>query len=164
MLNCDDSDDDLEEERSRTAYHEAGHCVVAVHYGAYASRASIAPEDDTLHGEVEIRWPSHTDPAKILSSILAGPVAEMIYRSEPLHPGLVSEWSQDWKQAWQIARRRTRNDQRCVEMLERMTRIVYENLSQDPFWSAVAAVQDLLMAHDEIEHEQILYEVRVWLQ
>jgi hypothetical protein len=159
----DESDDDLEEELLRTAYHEAGHCVLAVYYGAHASRASIIPEDDSLHGEVEIRWPRKADPAKQLSSILAGPVAEMIYRSEPLHPGLVSEWRHDWEQAWQIARPNTLNDQRCVELLERMTKIVYENLSQDRFWAAVSAVQDLLMAHEEIEHEQIMHEVHVWL-
>ena len=38
-----------------------------------------------------------------VTSELAGPVAEMIYRGEPLHPALVAEWRHDWGQAWDEA-------------------------------------------------------------
>jgi hypothetical protein len=161
----DQSDDvDDEEELARTAYHEAGHCVLAVMCGANASRASINPEQEGLFGQVEIYWPRRPSLVNELSVILGGPVAEMIYRSEPLHPGLVPEWSQDWKQAWAIARPQSKSDMICLRSLEQIVAQLYKTLSEDRFWSAIAAVQDLLMAHEEIEHEQIEYEVNVWLR
>jgi hypothetical protein len=132
--------------------------------GAQASRASINPEQEGLFGQVEIYWPRRPSLVNELSVILAGPVAEMIYRSEPLHPGLVPEWSEDWKQAWATARRQSKTDLICLRSLEQTVASLYRTLSEDRFWSAIAAVQDLLMAHEEIEHEQIEYEVNVWLR
>lgn len=162
MDDWDDPSD--EEELARTAYHEAGHCVMAVVCGATASRASIAPEESQLFGQVEIEWPRRSRLSDQLAVILAGPVAEMIYRSEPLHPGLVPEWSQDWKQAWALARPSCKSDLLCLRMLEQLVSQLYRTLEQDRYWSAIAAVQDLLMAHDEIEHDQVEYEVNAWLR
>jgi hypothetical protein len=156
---CDD-----EEEQARTAYHEAGHSVMAVLCGAQVCRASISPEESLRHGEVEIHWPRHSKAEDQLATILSGPVAEMIYRSEPLHPGLVEQWGQDWKQAWEIARPRCPTDRRCLQMLEQLVVQLHKSLSQDRYWSAIAAVQDLLMAHEEISHEEIEYEVNAWLR
>lgn len=161
---------DDDEEQLRTAYHEAGHCVMAIICGAKASIASITPEEEHLHGHVEIRWPAGSSIANQLAVVLAGPVAEMIYRSEPLHPGLVPEWSEDWKQAWTLARSSSGahsssgSDVRCLAMLEQIVAKLHHTLSQDRYWAAVAAVQDLLLAHEEIDHDQIEYEVKAWLQ
>jgi hypothetical protein len=155
---------DDEEEQLRTAYHEAGHCVMAIICGAKASIASIAPDEEHLHGHVEICWSADNSIADQLAVVLAGPVAEMIYRSEPLHPGFVPEWSEDWKQAWTLARSSSGSDVRCLAMLEQIVARLYHTLSQDRYWAAVAAVQDLLLAHEEIDHDQIEYEVKAWLQ
>ena len=159
---------DDDEEQLRTAYHEAGHCVMAILCGAKASIASITPEEEHLHGHVEIRWSAGSSIADQLAVVLAGPVAEMIYRSEPLHPGLVPEWSEDWKQAWTLARSSSRSssgsDVRCLAMLEQIVAKLYHTFSQDRYWAAIAAVQDLLLAHEEIDHDQIEYEVKAWLQ
>ena len=157
-------DEDEDEELSRTAYHEAGHSVIAVLCGANVCRASISPKQDLLHGEVEIHWPRNSKSDDQLATILAGPVAEMIYRSEPLHPGLVAQWSQDWTQAWEIARPHLANDRRCLEILELRVAKLHRTLSQDRYWSAIAAVHDLLLAHDEISHDEIEYEVNAWLR
>jgi len=155
---------DDEEEQLRTAYHEAGHCVMAIICGAKASIASIAPDEEHLHGHVEICWSADSSIADQLAVVLAGPVAEMIYRSEPLHPGFVPEWSEDWKQAWTLARSSSGSDVPCLAMLEQIVARLYHTLSQDRYWAAVAAVQDLLIAHEEIDHDQIEYEVKAWLQ
>jgi hypothetical protein len=155
---------DDEEEQLRTAYHEAGHCVMAIICGAKASIASIAPDEEHLHGHVEICWSADSSIADQLAVVLAGPVAEMIYRSEPLHPGFVPEWSEDWKQAWTLARSSSGSDVRCLAMLEQIVARLYHTLSQDRYWAAVAAVQDLLLAHEEIDHDQIEYEVKAWLK
>ncbi|MEQ1827412.1 MAG: hypothetical protein ABL921_15750 [Pirellula sp.] len=153
-----------DEEQLRTAYHEAGHCVMATLCGAKTSRASIACEEPKYYGQVEIHWPSGSSLADKLNVALAGPVAEMIYRSEPLHPGLVDEWSEDWKQAWVLARPQMGDDRRCLRMLEQLVAQLYKTLSQDSYWAAIAAVQDLLLAHEEIDNDQIEYEVRVWVR
>jgi len=158
------SDECSEEEKMvRTAYHEAGHCVMAVLCGALASHASVSPEEDGFYGKVDIQWPGRRPLVNELSVILAGPVAEMIYRCEPLHPGFVPEWSLDWQQAWTLSRPRHSSDTKCLESLEQLIAKLHRNMSDDRVWAAVAAVQDLLMAHEDIEHEQIEYEVKAWL-
>ena len=152
-----------DEEFARTAYHEAGHCVMAVLCGAKACLASVAPEEDNFYGRVDIAWPARHSLLDELSVVLAGPVAEMIYRGEPLHPGFVPEWCLDWQQAWSLARPRSGSDEKCLAMLEQLVDKLFRSMSDDRVWAAVAAVQDLLAAHEDIEHEQIEYEVRAWL-
>jgi len=159
----DQDDCDDEEELARTAYHEAGHCVMAVLRGARASHATVSPEEDNFFGKVDIQWPDKRTLANELSVILAGPVAEMIYRGEPLHPGFVPEWTLDWQQAWALARPRAVSDIKCLEMMEQLIAKLHRSLSNERVWAAIAAVQDLLMAHEDIEHEQIEYEVRAWV-
>jgi hypothetical protein len=136
---------------------------MAVLCGAHARQATVAPDEENLFGKVDIQWQGRPSLANELSVILAGPVAEMIYSGEPLHPGFVPEWFLDWQQAWAIARPRTTSDLRCLEMLEQIVAKLYRSLASDRVWAAIAAVQDLLSAHDDIVHEQIEYEVRAWL-
>ncbi len=154
---------DMDDELDKTTYHEAGHCVMAVLCGALVKRATIAPEVDGFHGMVEIHWAKRASAADQLSVALAGPVAEMIYTGEPYHPGLIPEWAHDWKQAWRICRPKTPSDRECLKLLEQSVAKLYQQFSRDPLWAATAAVSDLLAAHDEIEHEDIAYEVHHWV-
>ncbi len=154
----------MDEEENQTIYHEAGHCVMAVLRGAKVERATIAPEEDGFHGFVEIHWPRRAEAADLLAVALAGPVAEMIYTGAAYHPGLIPEWAHDWKQAWTIGRRSTRSDRDCLKLLEQTVARLYHTMSTEAWWAAVAAVSDLLAAHDEIEHEEIAYEVHHWLE
>jgi hypothetical protein len=155
---------DEDAERERTLYHEAGHCVMAVVSGAWVERASVEPEEDGFHGLVDIRWPRRSNRIDQISVALAGPVAEMIIRSEPFHPGFVPEWAHDWKQAWTLCRPSCPSDRECLRRMEGIVAKLYHLLSQDRWWAAVSAVSDMLDAHDEIEHETIAYEVRNWLE
>ena len=75
-----DGDD---EERLRTAYHEAGHCVIGILMGARVRFASIEVESEDHFGEVEMEWPHGSNVKAQALAILAGPVAEMTYRDEP---------------------------------------------------------------------------------
>lgn len=153
----------MDDELDKTTYHEAGHCVLAVLCGATVERATIAPEEDGFHGLVEIHWPHRAEVSDMVSVALAGPVAEMIYSGEPYHPGLVPEWAHDWKQAWRIARPHSKSDLECLRRLEQTVAKLHRKLASDNWWAAIAAVSDLLAAHDEIEHEAIAYEVENWL-
>ncbi len=154
----------MDDDQDKTTYHEAGHCVMAVLCGATVERATVDPEDDGFHGLVEIHWPRQYSRSDQVSVALAGPVAEMIYSGEPFHPGLVPEWAHDWKQAWEICRATTKSDRECLRRLEQIVGKIYRSFSSDSWWAAVAAVSDLLAAHDEITHEEIAYEVRNWIE
>ena len=156
--------DDEEDQLERTTYHEAGHCVMAVLCGAKIERATIDPEEDGFHGLVDIHWPKKAEYMDLLAVALAGPVAEMIYTNEPYHPGLVPEWAHDWKQAWQICRPRSRNDIECLRLLEKTVAQLHKRFSTDHWWAAIAAISDLLATHEDIEHEEIDYEVRNWIR
>ena len=152
------------EDLERTNYHEAGHCVMAIVCGATVERATIAPEEDGYHGLVDIHWASDARRIDLLSVALAGPVAEMIYRGEPYHPGGVPEWAHDWGQAWKLCRPRMRNDADCMKYLENLTSKLYRQFSDQRWWGAISAVRDLLDAHEELEHEDIEYEVLHWIR
>lgn len=154
----------MDEELEKTIFHEAGHCVMAVVCGAEVQRATIAPEEDGFHGLVEIRWSGASRVRDQILVALAGPVAEMIYSGEPYHPGLVPEWSHDWKQAWRLGRAQSRTDRECLLSLEQVVARLFRQFSAENWWAATGAVSDLLSAHDEIEHDEIAYEVEHWVQ
>lgn len=154
----------FEDDEEWTNYHEAGHCVMAVLCGALIERATISPEEDNFHGMVDIHWDRDARVVDMLSVALAGPVAEMIYRGEPYHPGGVPEWKQDWQQAWKLCRGAVKSDIECMRYLEALTARLHRQFSDDNWWGAIAAVRDLLDAHDEIQHEEIEYEVRNWIR
>jgi hypothetical protein len=88
----------------------------------------------------------------------------MIYTGDPYHPGLVPQWAHDWKQAWRICRISSRKDVECLRRLEQTVAKLHKTFCVDNWWAAIASVSDLLAAHDEIEHEDIAYEVHNWIE
>ena len=153
------------------AYHEAGHVVVALMVGARAQHATIEPDRDdgpARYADVTIVWPVDplSDPVWCQRSIevaLGGPVAEMIYRGEPLHPGLVAEWKADWENAWTAAATIIEQERPRLRHLEKTVGKLYRVLKDDEHWPAVAAVADELLAHEWIEAEQIEDIVNYWI-
>ncbi len=82
-----------------TAYHEAGHVLVALLLGARVKQVTIAPDDDDgprRFGDTQIVWRRSRLTEQQLAEnavqvSLAGPAAEMIYTGDPFHPA----WSQN---------------------------------------------------------------------
>ncbi|MFO0883859.1 MAG: hypothetical protein U0894_06695 [Pirellulales bacterium] len=77
-------------------------------------------------GDAQIAWRRGKDDAKTFSGklilvALAGPVAEMIYQGELLHPGFVGEWSQDWRMAFEAAETHHRDERKRLAFLEQAT-------------------------------------------
>ena len=153
-----------------TAYHEAGHALVAIYVGARVRSMTIEPDRDdgpARHGDTQIEWPLdrfteqefHEKSAWVA---LAGPVAEMIYSGEPYHPGLVAEWAADWTEAWEVAARLVPDERQRLRYLEQVTVQLYRFLNMDGHWSALAAVVDQLLAHETLEAEQIEEIVVPW--
>ncbi|QEG43220.1 ATP-dependent metallopeptidase FtsH/Yme1/Tma family protein [Roseimaritima ulvae] len=153
-----------------TAYHEAGHVIMAACLGADVQSVTIEPDHDdgpARYGDTRARWPLGF-PARELRRreifvLLAGPVAEMIYRGEPLHPGFVPEWADDWRQAWALAEPLYRDPPARLKQLERLTRELYQMLRDDRRWAAIAALADELLAHETLDEEMIADVVAQWL-
>lgn len=45
------------------AFHEAGHAVVALHYGRLIGKMEIRPDDES--GSTEVNWPSSSEATKV---------------------------------------------------------------------------------------------------
>jgi ATP-dependent Zn protease len=154
-----------------TAYHEAGHALMALMLGGEVRLVTIEPDHDdgpARSGDTQVLWRSGGSgeqefAAKAVQVCLAGPVAEMIYSGEPFHPGLVPEWAGDWRDAWQAAARLHPGERLRLQFLERTSARLHRLLRRDPHWSALAELADNLLAHETLEWEQVAEIVAPWL-
>jgi len=154
-----------------TAYHEAGHAFMAVCLGAQVRSVTIDPDDDDgpdRFGDTQIEWDrGRLTQRELHESLvivaLAGPVAEAIYRGEPLHPGYVAEWVDDWQQAWEAATPLFPDERKRLRYLEQTTAELHRELNHDGNWAALAAIVDSLLAHERLEGEEISEIVAMWL-
>jgi len=153
-----------------TAYHEAGHAWMAVWVGARVRVVSIAPELDDREerfGDTQVEWQLSQFSASELAAksawvALAGPAAEMAYRGEPYHPGLVAEWAEDWREAWWAVEMIRPNQQQRMKYLEQQTVQIRRLLEDEANWAAVAEIADLLLAHEILEGDQVAECVGRW--
>jgi hypothetical protein len=160
-------DDSMEE----TAYHECGHAVMAVRLGGVVRYLTIEPPRDDgpdRFGEVQVIWQRQPCNARehhnqLVLVALAGPVAEMIHRGEPLHPGFVAEWSSDWAAAWQAAEAIVPDSRKRLSFLEEAVRQIHALFSRDEHWAAIAALSDNLQAHETLEEQDIQDVLDAWI-
>jgi hypothetical protein len=160
-------DDDLE----LTAYHEAGHAFVAVYAGGRVQRVTIEPDWDDgpqRYGDTQVAWSRRRfTPRELAEKLvlvaLAGPVAEMIYRGEPLHPALVAEWRHDWGQAWDEAAEVVPDEMLRTKWLEARAVGLHGLLSDDKHWDALAGVADHLLAHETLDEAMFAEVIATWL-
>ncbi|MEM1303690.1 MAG: cell division protein FtsH, partial [Planctomycetota bacterium] len=147
-----------------TAYHEAGHAVVGYALGAKIEQVQLGgfDEDDWLprrFGECRVNW-GRVDPQadwqlqRELLTVLAGPVAEMVYRDDATHPALDGPSQGDWAQACERVREIMPRPEDRTRLLELLTVELRRALERDDWWAAVAAVADELLAHESLDQEQ----------
>lgn len=154
-----------------TAYHEAGHVLMAVRVGARVHSVTIDPDWDDgpeRFGDAQISWPEgvfdeKTFLEKTILVSLAGPVAEMIHTGDPFHPALVGEWSGDWQQALRAASILVSQRQPRLEYLEQKTIELYHLFRTDAYWCAIGELVDQLLAHETLEEEMINEIVSTWI-
>ncbi|WP_153555836.1 M50 family metallopeptidase [Roseimaritima sediminicola] len=154
-----------------TAYHESGHALMASLLGGRVQSVTIEPDDDDgprRHGDTRILWPlprkRRTHARHEILVLLAGPVAEMIYRGEPLHPGFVPQWADDWQRAWTLAEQIHSAHVRRLRQLEQLTAQLHRSMSDDRCWAALAALADELLAHETLDEEMVTDVLSVWLE
>jgi hypothetical protein len=153
-----------------TAYHEAGHALMAVLLGGRVKQVTIDPDNDDgpkRFGDTQIRWRSGISERKFaeisVQVSLAGPVAEMIYSGDPYHPGLIPEWAADWREAWNSAALFHPDERKRMEYLEQVSIHLYHRLNDGNYWEALASLADNLLAHETLDAEQVEEVVREWL-
>ena len=153
------------------AFHEAGHVYMAIYVGARVRSVTIEPDWDDgppRYADTQIEWPLEQFSEREIreNSILvalAGPVAEMLHRGEPFHPGLVPEWAADWKLAWEAASELIPSDLRRLRYLEQTSARLHRMLDQESHWAALGSIVDHLLAHETLEREQLEEIVRHWI-
>lgn len=161
------------DDETLTAYHESGHAVIAYALGGTVTSVQLWGEADEWlperFGDCRIDW-GRVD-SKIdwqrqreVLSILAGPVAEMVYRNEPLHPAHFGPWRHDWENALHISKSFVLDPQKRSLMLETLIRRLHRLIASDSCWPAIAALADELAAHEFLEQEQIEQTIGFWFR
>ena len=153
-----------------SAYHEAGHAFMAIYVGARVRSVTIEPDWDDgpqRYADIQVEWPlDHFSDRELheksVQVALAGPVAEMIYRGEPYHPGFVPEWASDWKLAWEAAAPLLADERKRLTFVEQAAGEMYARLKRDQNWAAVAAIADELLAHEWLEGDVVHEVVATW--
>jgi hypothetical protein len=159
-----------------TAYHEAGHALMAVLLGGQVQRITIALDerdsdnDDGSQraGDTQVHWRRAGSgdkefATKAVQVSLAGPVAEMIYSGDPYHPGLVAEWAADWREAWAAAAPLHRDERKRLAYLEQVSIDLHHRLQAVALWAALASIADHLLAHETLDGEQVEEIIGQWL-
>lgn len=154
-----------------TAYHEAGHVLMAIYVGARVHSVTVDPDWDDgpeRFGDAQISWPEgvfdeKTFLEKTILVALAGPVAEMIHTGDPFHPAMVGEWSGDWQQALRAASLLIKQQQARMKYLEEKTLSLYHLYRSDSYWSAIGDLVDHLLAHETLEEDMINDIISNWI-
>ena len=154
-----------------SAYHEAGHAFIALHVGAQVRSVTIEPDHDdgpARHADIQIQWPCDqlTDRElreRLVLVALAGPVAEMIHSGEPCHPGMVAEWADDWRSAWDAAQPLVPDERQRLAFLEQAVVQLHRVMERDEHWAALAAIVDNLLAFETLEGEDVEEIFQQWL-
>lgn len=166
-MNLEDDDETL------TAYHEAGHAVIGFALGGTVDSMQLGGEADEWlperFGDCRINW-GKVDPnvdwqrQREVLTVLAGPVAEMVYRGEPLHPAFYGPWQHDWQTAWAISETLCLATAKRRILLEQLILKLKDQIAQDPCWAAIGALSDALLAHEFLESEEIQEILEFWIR
>ncbi len=163
----------MDDDEILTAYHESGHAVVGYALGGRIDRLQLGGEaDDWLpdrFGDCRIVW-GQVDPnlnwqqQREVLTILAGPIAEMVYRGQKLHPAQYGPWQHDWQHAWSISRALVEDPVGRARMLEKLIRQLHVYIQSEPCWSTIAALADELAAHEILDADQIEDVIGFWFR
>lgn len=166
VCNLDDDDE------TWTAYHEAGHAVIGYALGGTVDWLQLRGEaDDWLpdrFGDCRINW-GKIDPAcdwqrqREILTMLAGMVAETVYRGESIDPTLYGPWQDDWRRAWALCETFTPNPEWRIQFLDRMLGQLADQVRRQPCWAAIAALADELLAHETLERDQVSEILGFWI-
>ncbi|MEM7455465.1 MAG: M50 family metallopeptidase [Planctomycetota bacterium] len=152
-----------------TAWHEAGHAIMAAALGGSVRRVSIYSEDEEQAGSTAVEWrggysTSKEHAMREIRVSLAGPVAEMIYAGEYDSLRVQSAHALDWEIAMAHTRAITQNPEKQHRLLQDIVNELYHFLRDDNVHAALGDLADQLLTHDEVEAESVAQIARQWLR
>jgi ATP-dependent Zn protease len=151
-----------------TAWHEAGHAMMAILQGGHLERVTLEPPFDdgpARYGDTVTRWSGMSEAELTLAEIqvsLAGPVVEMIYTGDRVSIASVPEWQADWHRATLNATAGSRDAAAADRLLRESVRAIFDLFEDSNQWAAVSAIADDLLAFETLEHEQVADTIAFW--
>ena len=158
----------MPEDSEITAWHEAGHAMMAILQGGYLERVTLEPPFDdgpARYGDTVTRWSGMSSAELALAEIhvsLAGPVVEMIYTGDRVAIATVPEWQADWQRAALNAAAGSRDAVSAEKLLRQSVSAIFRLFEDRNQWAAVSAIADDLLAFETLEHEQVAETVAFW--
>ncbi|MDA8563530.1 M50 family metallopeptidase [Mariniblastus sp.] len=158
----------MPEDSEITAWHEAGHAMMAILQGGYLERVTLEPPFDdgpARYGDTVTRWSGLNPTELALAEIhvsLAGPVVEMIYTGDRVSIASVPEWAADWQRATLNAAAGSRDAQSADLLLRQSVSAIFDLFDDRNQWAAVSSIADDLLAFETLEHEQVAETIAFW--
>lgn len=162
----------IDDDETITAYHEAGHAVIAWALGARVTALGLSQatefDDDPdglprSFGQCHISWgrvaaESPDQKMRELMTSLAGPIAEKIYTGDAIDADAC---------AMDLATARDRLRGLPADRVARVWNAAVTQLNralnQELYWAAVSALADEIQLGDELEPEQVESIITFWL-
>lgn len=158
----------MPEDSEITAWHEAGHAMMAILQGGRLERVTLEPPFDdgpARYGDTVTRWSGLTSIELAVAEIhvsLAGPVVEMIYTGDRVSIASVPEWAADWQRATLNANAGSRDAVAADRFLRQSVSAIFDLFDDRNHWAAVSAIADDLLAFETLEHEQVAETIAFW--
>jgi len=162
----------IDDDETVSAYHESGHAVVGYLLGGAVESVGLYAEADEYlperFGDCHVNW-GRVDPdcdwqvQREMLTILAGPVAEMIYTGEPRSIDSHPPWQHDWLWVLRRSRQIAAPPEQRAKLLANMVRYLKRHVAGETCWPAVAAVADELLAHERLDAEQLSETLGFWI-
>jgi hypothetical protein len=155
------------------ARHVAGHATIAMAAGVDVEllsiedrRVFIVDRDGGrfIDGGTMLHIPNHWPRTlykqskfaeTLIRTALAGPCAEMVHRDEPCSVDVIQKDENDWRLAWNTARRLWSDEDRRLEYLAREIQRVERFLQHDQYLAAVGQLVQELLHHGTLSGEQV---------
>ena len=151
-----------------TAWHEAGHAVVAVMLGGVVDTVTIEVPDAAAAGVTGVFWGNAADArAQSINDIhvsLAGPIAEMIFVGDYDYLRIKQEHAVDWEVVAAAIKRLGLDVAAAQKLLTSTASSLYERLREDVVWSAVADVAERLELDGTIDGDTVNDLAGFWLR
>jgi hypothetical protein len=151
-----------------TAWHEAGHAVVAVMLGGVVDSVSVELPDAESAGVTSVFWGNKSDArTQCINDIhvaLAGPIAEMIFVGDYDYLRIKQEHAVDWDVVAAAVARMKIDAVAAEKLLTNIATGLYHRLRDEIVWSAVADVAERLELDGTIDGETVNDLAGFWLR